>query len=92
MRIPDFQTSSGLVYSLPERYPIIQRSTWVLATRGLTLAKLEGQIFFTGNVILDVWELLDFETRRIRNYSYEIYRVAKKLRGPTHLNIPISLS
>jgi hypothetical protein len=43
------------------------------------LAKLEGQITFTGNVVLDVWELVDFETRRIRNYSYEIYRAGEKI-------------
>ena len=34
---------------------------------------------FEGEVILDVWELLDFEARRLRSYSYEIYRAGEKI-------------
>ena len=66
MPVPDFHTYSELIYSLQERYSSIQRSTLVLATLGPTLAKLEGQITFEGDVVLDVWELIDFETGRIR--------------------------
>ncbi len=79
MPIPDFRTYSEIVYSLPERYSSIQRSTVVLATIGSTLAKLEGQITFAGEVVLDVWELVDFEIGRIRNYSYEISRAGETI-------------
>ena len=79
MPLPDFQTYSEIVYSLQARYASIQRSTLVLATIGATLAKLEGQVTFEGDVVLDVWELVDFETRRIRNYSYEIYQAGEKI-------------
>ena len=79
MPIPDFQTYGQLIYSLQERYPSIQRSTLVLATIGPTLAKLEGQVTFERDVVLDVWELVDFETGRIRNYSYEIYQAREKI-------------
>ena len=79
MPLPDFQTYSEIVYSLQARYTSIQRSTLVLATIGATLAKLEGQITFAGDVVLDVWELVDFETRRIRNYSYEIHQAGEKI-------------
>lgn len=51
----------------------------VLGTIGRTLAKLEGQLTFAGDVVLDVWELVDFEAGRIRNYSYEIYRASEKI-------------
>ncbi len=67
MPLPDFQTYSVLLYSLPERYASIRHSTLVLATIGRTLAKLEGQLTFAGDVVLDVWELVDFEAGRIRN-------------------------
>jgi uncharacterized protein DUF6516 len=77
--IPDFQTYGELIYSLPERYSRIQHSTLVLATIGPTLAKLEGQVTFEGEVVLDVWELVDFESGRIRNYSYEIYRAGEQI-------------
>jgi hypothetical protein len=72
--IPDFQTYGELIYTLQARYPSIQYSTLVLAPIGPTLAKLEGQITFEGEVSLDVWELVDFERGQIRNYSYEIYQ------------------
>jgi len=36
-------------------------------------------VTFEGEVILDVWELLDFEARRLRSYSYEIYRAGEKI-------------
>jgi hypothetical protein len=77
--LPDFQTYGGLIYSLQERYPRILRSTLVLATIGATLAKLEGQVIFADDVVLDVWELIDFEAGHIRSYSYEIYRAGEKL-------------
>ena len=79
MPIPDLQTYGELIYSLSERYSGIQHSTLVLATIGPTLAKIEGQITFEGEVVLEVWELVDFESGRIRNYSYEIYRAGEKI-------------
>ena len=79
MALPDFWTYGALIYSLQERYPSIQRSTLVLATIGPTLTKLEGQVLFAGDVILDVWELIDFEAGCIRSYSYEIYQAGEKI-------------
>lgn len=79
MPLPDFQIYGELIYTLQERFPSIQRSTLVLATIGATLAKLEGQVMFEGDVTLDVWELIDFDAGRIRNYSYEIYQAGEKI-------------
>ena len=79
MPISDFRTYAELIYSLQERYSIVQRSTLVLATIGPTLAKLEGQVTFEGDVVLDVWELVDFEAGRILHYSYEIYQAGEKI-------------
>jgi len=36
-------------------------------------------VTFDGEVMLDVWELVDFEAKRIRSYSYEIYRADEKI-------------
>ncbi len=74
MTMPDFQTYNELIYSLPERHRSIKFSNLVLAPIGPTLAKVEGEIVFEQDVVLDVWELVDFESGRILNYSYEIYR------------------
>ena len=79
MPIPDLPTYSQLVYALPMVYSSIQSSTLVLAPIGATLGKLEGQLTFASEVVLDVWELIDFEQGRIRNYSYEIQQAGEKL-------------
>jgi hypothetical protein len=76
----DFQSYGEFIYALPEQYPSIQRSTLVLATIGPTLAKLEGQLTFACIIVLDVWELIDFDRHRILKYSYEVYRSAEKIR------------
>jgi hypothetical protein len=76
--IPDFTAYGELVYSLPETYASIRHSTLVLATIGATLAKL-GQVTFENDMVLDVWELVDFDARRILSYSYEIYRAGEKV-------------
>ncbi len=87
MPITDFDTYGKLIYSLQERYPSLRRSTLVLATIGSTLAKLKGQLIFESDVVLDVWELVDFAAGKIRNYSYEIYQAGEKVACMTHLNI-----
>jgi hypothetical protein len=77
--IADFLTYSELIYSLQERYATIQHSTLVLATVGSTLAKLEGQVIFFGDISLDIWELVDFDLRRILDYSYEVFKAGEQI-------------
>ncbi len=79
MPIADFLAYSKLIYSLQDRYACIQRSTLVLAMIGSTMAKLEGQIAFAADVTLDVWELVDFDVRRILDYSYEVYKAGEQI-------------
>ncbi len=79
MPITDFHIYGKLIYSLQERYASVRRSTLVLASIGSTLAKLEGQVIFDSDVVLDVWELVDFAAGQIRNYSYEIYHASEKI-------------
>ena len=52
MAIPDLPAYGELIYALPAKYPSISHSTLVLATIGPTLAKLDGQVTFQGNVVL----------------------------------------
>jgi hypothetical protein len=79
MPITDFHTYGKLIYSLQERYPSVRSCTLALATIGSMLGKLEGQVIFEGDVVLDVWELVDFAAGQIRNYSYEIYQAGEKI-------------
>lgn len=79
MLLSDFHTYGEFIYTLSLRHPNIRKSTLVLANIGRTLSELEGQLHFANDVILDVWELIDHSTGRIRNYSYEIYQAGEKL-------------
>jgi hypothetical protein len=77
--LDDIGSYSVFVYALGERHPFITGSTLTLAPIGATLAKLEGRIECQGGIYLEVWELVDFEAKRIRTYSYEVYRASEKI-------------
>jgi hypothetical protein len=67
-------TYSAYVYAVAERHPFVTGSTLTLAPIGATLAKLEGRIECGPEIQVEVWELVDFAAKRIRTYSYEVYR------------------
>ena len=58
--LPDYER---LVYTLQEIYPSIERSTLVVIRRGPTVAELDGTIEFSNDVVLRVWEDLNFAER-----------------------------
>ena len=86
--LDDFDRYSVLVYMLAERHHLITNSSLSLARIGATLAKLEGGIECHGALRLEVWELIDFSTHRIRHYSYEVYHGAEKVRWYGHWEHP----
>ena len=77
--LDDIASYSAWIYSLAERHPTITGSTLVLAPIGATLAKVEGGIECEDGFRVEVWELVDFAARRIRTYSYEVYREGEKI-------------
>jgi hypothetical protein len=77
--LDDIASYSRFVYALRERHPFVTGSTLTLAPIGATLAKLEGRVECQKGIHLEVWELVDFATRSIRTYSYEVYREEEKV-------------
>ncbi len=77
--LDDIASYSTFVYALRERHPFATNSTLALAPIGATLAKLEGRMDCQGGIHLEVWELIDFAAKRIRTYSYEVYRGGEKI-------------
>jgi hypothetical protein len=77
--LDDIAAYSTWVYSLAERHPFVNQSTLALAPVGATLAKLEGHIECPAGIRVEAWELIDFAVRRIRTYSYEVYRRGEKI-------------
>jgi hypothetical protein len=77
-----------LIYTLPTRFPSIRFSTLVLAPPGLDIARLTGLIALGDDLVLCVYELLDFQQGTIEAYRYEVSRcrppfTAKPLPEPT---------
>ncbi len=77
--LDDIASYSALVYGLAQRHLFVINSTLALAPIGATLAKLEGRIECMDHIHLEVWELIDFAAKRIRSYSYEVYRNDEKI-------------
>jgi hypothetical protein len=69
------------IYTLPENFPSVQRSTLVVAPCGRTAATLTGELAFASGYRLSIVERLTFEVGlvRIETYSYEAWRGAEKL-------------
>jgi hypothetical protein len=86
--LSDFDSYSVFIYTLPQRHAFTTTFTLALARIGATLAKLEGSVECQGGLRLEVWELIDFASRRIRNYSYEVYRGGEKIRWYDHWEHP----
>jgi len=69
------------LYSLPERFPAIRRSTLIFVRRGHSLARVSGEVLFDRDVRLVVLERLVFDRRPglIESYGYEVYQGQEKL-------------
>lgn len=72
--LPPFDAYCHLLAELPQQFPHIRQSTLAAYTIGALTAEVEGQITFSGNYVLDVWELLDLSRHIIYRYSYELRR------------------
>lgn len=72
----------AFIYSLPERYTSIQQSTLVYIASGSLFGRVEGRVFFAGEIVLCVQEYLNFELNVIEGYGYEVSRSLSDLDGP----------
>lgn len=71
----------AFIYSLPQKFPSIQRSTLTIIRKGHSFAELVGEIHITGSYRLMVYELLHWrdDAISIRSYSYEVWQDNEKL-------------
>jgi len=76
------RTYEAYIYGLSEHYPSIQRSTLVYIPSGALFGRVEGMVFFAGQVILCVQEYLNFELGVIEGYGYEVSRATVPLDTP----------
>lgn len=64
-----------VVYTLPSRYRSVLISTLVIAPPGLDTARLTGLVAFGNDIVLCVYELLNFYQDIIESYRYEVSRL-----------------
>jgi len=69
----------NLVYTLQAQFKSIKASTLVVKHTSATSAHVFGYVYFEKDVVLRVYEAVDFLTRRIEDYSYEVYHDMQKL-------------
>jgi hypothetical protein len=69
------------VYTLAQRFTTMRYSTLVVAQRGRYLAELKGELAFSGEHRLAVYERLTWDagSLTIEGYSYEVWRGNEKL-------------
>ena len=65
---------SRFIYVLIDNTPSVLQHTIKLYTDSVTTGVVEGRIEFEKDVVLAVFERLDFARGRILFYSYEVYR------------------
>jgi hypothetical protein len=77
--LPPFQDYCTQIARLPDQFLSIDSSTLTVYTIGPFAAEVEGHLTFGGGYVLNVWELLDLDTRTIRSYSYELDRAGERV-------------
>jgi hypothetical protein len=71
----------AFIYSLPQEFSSIQRSTLTIIRKGRSFAELVGEIHITGSYRLMVYELLHWreDVLSIKSYGYEVWQDNEKL-------------
>lgn len=67
------------IYALPLHYPSVLQSTLVLIPHGAAFAELTGTLLLSQEIVLTVWEDLDFAEQLINSYSYSVSQAAVRL-------------
>jgi hypothetical protein len=68
------------VYGLQDSHSEVVLSTLRLYSTSALTALLEGELTLQNGLVIRVMEVLDFKVKRIRNYSYAVYRDGIKIR------------
>ncbi len=69
------------IYTLVQKFPLVQSSTLTLAQKGRLFAELTGTIFFSDGYRMTVYELLAWNDQLliIDGYGYEVWKDSEKL-------------
>ena len=77
--LSSLEEARRLVYSLLENSDRVLSHTIRLYPRGASVGVVEGDISFDQQLVLRVYERLDFAVERVLAYSYEVWRAQQQL-------------
>ncbi len=80
MSFPSLSEYERFIYGLQDSQPEVVLSTLRLFSTSALTAMLEGGLRLRNGLEIRVMEVLDFKEKRIRNYSYAVYRGSEKIR------------
>lgn len=81
MAFPSRAEYETLIYALLTEFPgVIRSSTLLIYSTSALIGKVEGQVQFATDLVLDVQEIIDFRRGRIIDYSYDISYHNEKIR------------
>jgi hypothetical protein len=77
--MPNLPEYENFIYSLPAQFKSIKISTLVVKRTSPNTAQVSGTMLFDKRVILGIRESINFLTRRIVDYSYEVHHGSEKI-------------
>ena len=77
--LPDLPDYERFIYSLPQQYGAIRGSTLVVIRQSPAFAELTGALIFDDEIVLEVGEDLNFNTRTIQGYGYAVSRRGERI-------------
>jgi hypothetical protein len=70
---------SHFIYTIPDRFLSVKRSTLILKPMGAAIGELEGRLDFEDDISLRVYEVINFAAATLTYYSYTVCRGDEKL-------------
>jgi len=77
--MPSLHEYEKFIYSLQARFECIKVSTVIVKRTSDCSAQTIGELYFDKDLMLHVFEAIDFDDGRIEDYGYVVYRGDEKL-------------
>ena len=81
--MPSLQEYENFIYSLQAQFECIKVSTLIVKRASDCSAQVIGELYFDKEVVLRVFEVVDFDDGKIEDYGYEVYHDDENFFGMT---------
>jgi hypothetical protein len=77
--LSSLESYSQTIYTFLDTTTLVRGHTILVYPRGVSIGVLEGKVEFSRDIVLRVYERLDFLRQRIAAYSYEVWQGQQQL-------------